>query len=284
MRYTPFSQRYGYIKPENIIIRESLTGHVLNSVINGYERFRSLLSMTGNGIVDNSDYNFMIQEFNLFYLNRSCYEEYCDPINLLKTEENSWFTRIDIIEWIIQHFRNVIDKKREFGIIENHIQESLDWFISFLNSEFTRHNYAYRIINDIFVETTSPSEIETINEAFEKSDSSVVTHLNECLKLLSPSNPDISTRNAIKEAISAVEVKARQITNTSTLDRALKKLGDIHPMIKESISKLYYYTNSENPGIRHGWMEQEKEPTKDEAIFILVTSCVFINYLTKIYN
>ena len=107
--------------------------------------------------------------------------------------------------------------------------------------------------------------------------------MQESLKLLSPSNQELSTRNAIKEAISAVEVTARQITNASTLDEAFKKLRDIHPMIKLSIEKLYHYTNQKDTGIRHGWMEQSDEPTINEAIFVLVTSCSFINYLNKVY-
>lgn len=108
--------------------------------------------------------------------------------------------------------------------------------------------------------------------------------MSECLKLMSPSNPQISTRNAIKEAISAVEVIARKVTNTKTLDEAFKKFDKLHPQIKSSMSSLYQYTNQPNTGIRHAWMNQQKEPTMDEAIFVLVTGCAFINYLRKLYN
>ena len=225
------------------------------------------------------------QEWWLTKLNLRFDERGPEIIEYITDEEIPWFYRIDLIEWIVGNIRSRINNRHNYNVeFKKLCNEELTKTVQWLNSEFDRHNYAYRIINDIFVETTSSSEIETINEAFEKSDSNVVTHLNECLKLLSPSNPEISIRNAIKEAISAVEVKARQITNTSTLDRALKKLEKTHPMINDSMSKLYYYTNSGNTGIRHGWMEQENEPSKDEAIFVLVTSCAFINYLTKVYN
>ena len=30
----PFSQRYGYVIPEHILIREDLSGYILNSVMN----------------------------------------------------------------------------------------------------------------------------------------------------------------------------------------------------------------------------------------------------------
>ena len=273
-----FSQRYGYIKPENIIIRESLSGNVLNSV---YNFFIILFQESRH----NEPILEIHKEWWLTKLNLKFDERGPEIIEYITDEEIPWFYRIDLIEWIVGNIRSRINNRHNYKVeFKKLCNEELTKTVQWLNSEFDRHNYAYRIINDIFVETTSSSEIETINEAFEKSDSNVVTHLNECLKLLSPSNPEISIRNAIKEAISAVEVKARQITNTSTLDRALKKLEKTHPMINDSMSKLYYYTNSGNTGIRHGWMEQENEPSKDDAIFVLVTSCAFINYLTKIYN
>ena len=101
---------------------------------------------------------------------------------------------------------------------------------------------------------------------------------------MSPSNPQLSTRNAIKEAISAVELIARRVTNTKTLDCAFKKLNKLHPLIKSSMNSLYQYTNQPDTGIRHAWMEQQEEPTKNEAIFVLVTACAFINYIRKLYQ
>ena len=124
----------------------------------------------------------------------------------------------------------------------------------------------------------------TIDEALGSADCEVVAHLSECLKLMSPSNPRLSTRNAIKEAISAVEVVGRKITKTNTFDDAFKKFNTLHPQIKSSMKALYHYTNQPNTGIRHAWMEQIEEPTMDEAIFVLVTGCAFINYLRKIYK
>ena len=115
--------------------------------------------------------------------------------------------------------------------VKNAFESVLENYINSLNKELERLNYGYRIIGDVFVEITSSSEMAVIQESLQEADTNTVTHLQESLKLLSPSNQELSTRNAIKEAISAVEVTARQITNTSTLDEAFKKLRDIHPMI-----------------------------------------------------
>lgn len=47
----PFSQRYGYTKPSNVIIREDLSGAILNAVLNAfvelYKRMNSHLIFIG---------------------------------------------------------------------------------------------------------------------------------------------------------------------------------------------------------------------------------------------
>ena len=279
-----FSQRQGYTKLDQTLVRENLSGAILNSVINGLTCFQDQLSINLNGIINENDFDFMVNEFNLFFLNKSRFEEYLNPIDYIADEKYERYKRIDAIEWLIQYFREWFNSKRDFGILDERKEKSYVWLIKFLNSEFERHNYAYRIVDDLLVEITSNYEIETINKSIEEADKDCVTHLTECLRLLSPGKSKISPRNAIKEAISAVEVIARKITSTNTLDDAFKKLNNIHPMIKKSMQMLYQYTNQKDTGIRHGWMEQENEPSKDEAIFVLVTSCAFINYLMKVYQ
>lgn len=281
----PFSQRYGYYKPTDIIHRENLTGEILNSVMNA----------TSDMLYDYSRFQFLnfeqrlTAEFQLKYLNLR-YEQmqYArTPFEYVDDEEVEWFHRIDVIEWIIEHLRQYIYEIDVEGKIVKtvvaQLNDIVEKYINSLNTEFERLNYAYRIIGDIFLETTSTSEVAVIQETLDRADDNSVTHLQECLKLLSPSNQELSTRNAIKEAISAVEVSARKITNTNTLDDAFKRLQDVHHMIRISMEKLYHYTNQKDTGIRHGWMEQNEEPTINEAVFVLVTSCSFINYLNKVY-
>lgn len=264
-----FSQRYGYVKPENILVREVLSGAILNAVMNCitdlYNRYSFPYEL----------YNELNHKFHTEFLNLKYEDEGPSIIDFIENESNPWFRRLDVIEWLINNHR--IQCESNPGL-----HEILDNFVNSLNRNFERLNYGYRIISDIFIETTSTIELSSIQEAINDSDVNVVTHLQECLRLLSPTNQELSTRNAIKEAISAVEVTARQITNTNTLDNAFKKFTGIHPMIKRSMEMLYQYTNQRDTGIRHGWMEQDEEPSINEAIFILVTSCSFINYINKI--
>lgn len=280
----PFSQRYGYIKPEKVLVREQLSGAFLNAVLNCVaDLYNSYFS------IQYQLYEEMEREFKLHYLNLQyrAFEWAKGPIDYVNDEDVEWYRRIDVIEWIISFHRIQIDKQRTLKNVHPSIPKNnsdpLDQFIVNLNYEFERLGYAYRIIEDVFIETTSSSEVEVIQESLEEANTNCVTHLQECLRLLSPSNQELSTLNAIKEAISAVEVAARQITNTNTLDDAFKKLREVHTMIKLSMEKLYHYTNQRDTGIRHCWIEQSEESTINEAIFVFVTSCSFINYLNKVY-
>lgn len=276
----PFSQRYGYTKPSNVIIREDLSGAILNAVSNAFIELYDKDEFS-------SDFRWeMNHDFARYFLNYRLdnitqYAPYY--MYFIRDEEEIWYKRIDAIEWIIAYHRKQLCNSILNWEHANN-QSALNKFIEKMNWEFKRLNYAYRIINDVFIETTSESELSTINETLESADSNVITHLSECLKLMSSSNPQLSTRNAIKEAISAVEVIARKVTNTKTLDDAFKKFDNLHPQIKSSMSSLYQYTNQPNTGIRHAWINQKEEPTIDEAIFVLVTGCAFINYLRKLYN
>lgn len=281
----PFSQRYGYVKPDKVLIREQLSGDTLNAIINASSDLLCGFASFPFAKLDQR----IIAEFQLKYLNLR-YEQmqYANgPFEYIDHEEIEWYYRIDVIEWVIGHLRQYINEmyqesKISKSVVAN-IETLLEKYINTLNEEFERLNYGYRIIGDVFVETTSSSEMAVIQESLQEADTNTVTHLQEFLRLLSPSNQELSTRNAIKEAISAIEVTARQMTGTNTLDDAFKKLIDVHPMIKLSMEKLYHYTNQKDTGIRHGWMEQSDEPTINEAIFVLVTSCSFINYLNKVY-
>ena len=276
----PFSQRYGYTKPSNVIIREDLSGAILNAVSNA---FIELYDMDEFSLVFRREMN---RDFARYFLNMRLdnIDKYAPYYMYFINDENEiWHKRIDAIEWIIAYHRRQLCNST-LNQEHDKNQSALNKFIEKMNWEFKRLNYAYRIINDVFIETTSESELSTINETLESADSNVITHLSECLKLMSPSNPQLSTRNAIKEAISAVEVIARKVTNTKTLDEAFRKFNNLHPQIKSSMSSLYQYTNQPNTGIRHAWMQQAEEPTIDEAIFVLVTGCAFINYLRKLYN
>lgn len=154
-------------------------------------------------------------------------------------------------------------------------------FVNMLNATFIRLNYAYRIVNDIIVEITDDEEIKTIETAINQK-STIKTHFSCALKLLS-NRPTPDYRNSIKESISAVEALCREITTENTLGDALKKLEkngvNIPAFLKSGFEKLYIYTNNEKTGIRHALMDNTEPPKYDEAKFMLVSCCAFVNYI-----
>ena len=113
-------------------------------------------------------------------------------------------------------------------------------------------------------------------------------HISKANKLLADrEKPDYE--NSIKESISAVEAICEIITGTkgkeATLGNMLKKLEDngvaIHKGLKSAFNILYGYTSDAN-GIRHAGDIGGPFSTFEEAKFMLVACCAFVNYLTAI--
>ena len=184
----PFSQRYGYVKPADVIVREELSGAILNTVMNSFTELYNKYGFSYDELYQ------MNSDFARYYLNLR-FEE-IDKKSFyyrafVANEANDWYKRLDAIEWIIAYHRQQISDCKSKYILQKDINEvALNSFIEDLNREFDRLNYAYRVINDVFIETTSVSELATIDEALGSADCEVVAHLSECLKLMSPSNHD----------------------------------------------------------------------------------------------
>lgn len=92
---------------------------------------------------------------------------------------------------------------------------------------------------------------------------------------------------SIHKSISAVETVARSIDHESSrsLGSALTSLErrglQLHPALKEGLSKIYGYTSDE-PGIRHGLRGNTKaNVSQDEAVFMLGACASFASYLWR---
>ena len=116
----------------------------------------------------------------------------------------------------------------------------------------------------------------------------VYDHISKANKLLADrEKPDYE--NSIKESISAVEAICEIITETkgkeATLGNMLKKLEDngveIHKGLKSAFNILYGYTSDAN-GIRHAGDIGGLSSTFEEAKFMLIACCAFVNYLMAI--
>jgi len=153
------------------------------------------------------------------------------------------------------------------------------------NSVFKKEYVGYRFVNNIIVNITDETEIETINEATKSPYEAVNSHISKAIALLADRDkPDYE--NSIKESISAVEAMCVLILGKgATLSAALKQLEKnglkIHPSMKSAFEKLYGYT-SDASGIRHAGDIGGSSSTFEEAKFMLVSCSAFVNYLISV--
>lgn len=261
-----FSERHGY-KPLDIIIKGQIPKPVLNSIINSIEGLRRYLFPNQDDIE---------KPVWVYYLNEveSKFSEECSCrgaiLPFLVSDKHQWYDKLDLIEFVISQIKSSHYK----GV-----------FIEKLNSEFSRHNFAYRIVGENILELTSNEEIEAIEDAIVNENSGIRAHLKTALEKLSAAHQEPDYRNSIKESISAVGVLCREITGANSLGDALngleKKGIKIQPQLKSAFDKLYAYSNDKKTGIRHELTADDYVPYSDEAVFMLVICSAFINYLTK---
>lgn len=273
---TLFSERYGYVKPSEVIIRERITPEIQNAICSCFDRLEKRISQ--------DEYKQINRYLWVYFLNKREPDFditkqwwYKVATHCFLSDDLEWYIILDLVEFVVKYiFKNSTSSNIYY----------LKNFVNDLNSEFARLNFAYRIVDQEIVEITSEEEIMAVETALAESGATVSHHLNEALKLISQ-RPNPDCRNSIKESISAVEAFCREKTGENTLGKALDKLESngivIHKMLKDAIEKLYAYTNQKDTGIRHALMEDDGKyiPSLDEAIFMLVSASVFINYLKK---
>lgn len=286
-----FSERMGYEKPSDIVIRESMPSAVMNAI-------SSTISMLSNDL-DDADYKLLgdiqtVPYYDLSYykLKIAFWTEFLNKkyrtlldndfqedelTHYISDNRIAWYKKLDCIEYIIGYMtENFVDDFRK-PVIER--------FIVKLNYHFERLRYGYRIIDGYCTDITSDEEISSILEAV-SADDSPATHLKKALSHYSH-RPDPDYANSIKESITAIEAYCREKTGESTFGPALNKLQSkglaINPQMKSAFEKLYNYTNDKTTGIRHAMLDASEtyKPSADEAYFMLIASSAFVNYLKR---
>lgn len=278
-----FSERYGYVKPTEVLKRGCLDSEGATALCNCYDHLAKWLhdyDVTYQ-LGYNESYTEMEETIWCFFLNQRRGDFYgynrhkVVAVEYLLSTDNDWYLKFDLIEFSIK----VLRRQCQQGDIR--FEKIVNSFVKMLNATFLRLNYAYRVVDDLIVEITDDEEIKTIETAIEQK-TATKTHLLCALKLLS-NRPTPDYRNSIKESVSAVEALCREITSKNTLGEAFKKLENngvkIPVFLKSGFEKLYVYTNNEKTGIRHALMDDAETPQYDEAKFMLVACSAFVNYI-----
>lgn len=274
-----FSERYGYKKVSDVIIRERITPEIKNAICTCYDKLSKIFELAGYKYSSSLCVELEKHIWTNLLNQRLAYFERLNsvPTDFIENNETEWYDILDLIEFTIQYLYKMDSFNK---------RTSAERFVKLLNSEFERLNFAYRIVGREIIEITSEQEIKAIECAMDNSPRNIQIHLNSALEKYAQ-RPIGDYRNSIKESISAVEAFCREKTGENTLGQALKKLEKsglvIHSSLKSAFEKLYVYTNHEDTGIRHALMDDEENytPTAEEALFMLISCSAFINYLDR---
>lgn len=276
-----FSERYGYVNPRDVIVRECINIDIQNAICSAFDNLRQNYNSIDLNVGKESVNSYTVMEMAIWVLfqnkrknNFYTYNGQCKVVATTFLESDEiWYKKLDMLEFTIKWMAD--------NYSDNARQDVLKKFVHYLNTRFQILGFAYRIVNNQIVEITSEEEIIAIEEALKVSEP-IAKHLSSSMALLSQRpNPDY--RNSIKESISTVEYICREITGKTTLGDALKELDkkglQLSNMLKTAFEKLYVYTNDKATGIRHALMDEKDAPGFDEAKFMLVACSAFVNYI-----
>ncbi len=215
-----------------------------------------------------------IVELNCLYHEDDAFQNLTDTIL-----NDEYYNVLTVVEAVAQYFD---DYWREANY-KTRTEDSIIYKL--LNVVFQEEYVGYRFVGNIISPITDEIEIKAVNEAINDDECIVREHLLKANLLLSDrKNPDYE--NSIKESISAVEAICQIIMGKNgkkaSLGDMLKKLENddlkIHAGLKLAFIKLYGYTSDAN-GIRHAGDIGGAASTFEEAKFMLVSCCAFVNYL-----
>lgn len=201
---------------------------------------------------------------------------YSDVLTLIEFITNIF------IEWKDDILKNPF-KYSPYGSYAGYNNSDFPNYADELNNLFETEFVGYRFIGGKITPISDENEVESIQETLSVVNEGAKEHIQKALTFLSNrDNPDY--KNSIKESISAVESVCQIITgdDKATLGEALKKLEGkglrLHTAMCKAFSELYGYT-SDQGGIRHANGMFASEVSFEEAKYMLVSCCAFVNFL-----
>lgn len=100
-----FSERYGYTKPSDVIIREQITPEIESAICNCIEYLKQDLMPYNNG------YRRLKIQVWIYYLKINDYYEGDDIIgDYIEDTDIDWFYKLDLIEFMIESVIALIRK------------------------------------------------------------------------------------------------------------------------------------------------------------------------------
>lgn len=218
-------------------------------------------------------------EYNIKYVPDKIFTEYISNTILV----GEYGDVLTLFEYVVRYFvdRNIEQLGRHGYFVYYDYEKAA-------NEIFEREYVGYRFICGIITPISDEMEVAEIEKSLDIEFQGCRAHFKKAISFLSDrGKPDY--KNCIKESISAVESICQIITenNKATLGEALKLLTakgiTIHKAMEKAFSSLYGYTSDEG-GIRHAEGLFESDVTFEEAKYMLVSCCAFVNYLMAEYG
>jgi hypothetical protein len=199
------------------------------------------------------------------------YVSYAYPLGWLLEQlpQLDWAQMYDLLEYVV----DLVPTQRGISVMQA------------ANVVLAREHSGYRFVDGQLAPITSAAEIAEIEQATERATAAGLAGVREQIAQavrLFGQRPEPDYRNAVKEAISAVEGVVKLINGTrggglrDALDAVSAKI-EMHQALKLGLDKLYGYTSDED-GIRHAILE-EANVDEAEARFMVVTCSAFVNFL-----
>jgi len=193
--------------------------------------------------------------------------------------ELGWAEVYDLLEFILQNAKDISG-----GTLAKIDDGTL---VNAANHFLAREHSGYRFVAGELTQLTTATEIAEIERAVDSAAAvgldGVRKHITHALNLFGK-RPDPDFRNAVKEAISAVESIVRVINGKrgGDLRDALEAVStriELHPALEAGLAKLYAYT-SDKDVVRHSIYGDDSVPVDDaDARFMMVTCSAFVNFL-----
>ncbi len=197
----------------------------------------------------------------------------------------SWYDAYNFVEFIVKHHGVATADRSGGGYYGSGHPVSCAKFETTVNSILEREHSGYRFIAHVLSPISEQVELAEVQKATELRGTGLEgarKHICTALDLFSK-RPDPDYRNAIKEAISAIESIAKQVgakkgDGLTTALRALEEKAGLHAALRSAFEKLYGYTSDES-GIRHAILEDPSAVGFEEAKYMIVACSAFANYL-----
>ena len=142
-----FSERYGYTKPSDVIIRERITPEIQNAIFNCIIKLEKSLTFSELGYIKNY-FTIIERDICEYHLNQKIIDY--KPgyiIDLIDDSSIEWYKKLDLLELII---KTLVKYCNMPPISEKIIKD----YIENINFEFERLKFSYRVINNQIVEIT----------------------------------------------------------------------------------------------------------------------------------